>query len=149
MTLMTTSIWSFTLLWKWYDFWTLYSRSLIIGTLITVNLAIPRLIKNFQVPWLLGFFTNNSSQYHDPGNQGLGIFFLLPGTFSGPSHPDNQGLAVTPFKTQFQYSENIHYPAAACLCCWIGTAYLFYKVHMAGTYYLYFCSMSSSISSVM
>ena len=24
-------------------------------------------------------------------------FFLLPGTFSGPSHPDNQGLAVTFF----------------------------------------------------
>ena len=33
-------------------------------------------------------------QYHDPDNQGLGIFFLLPGTFSGPSHPKNQGLPV-------------------------------------------------------
>ena len=39
------------------------------------------------------FFTNNSLQYHDTDNQGLG-FFLLSGTFSGPSHPNIQGLAV-------------------------------------------------------
>ena len=33
--------------------------------------------KTFQVPRLPGFFTNNnSSQYHDPDNQGLGNFFF-------------------------------------------------------------------------
>ena len=72
-----------------------YSRSLIIGTMITVTLAIPGIgiDKKFKVPWLLGFFTNNSSQYHNPDNQWLGSF-LLPRTFPGPSHPHNQGLAV-------------------------------------------------------
>ena len=34
-------------------------------------------------------------QYHDPDNRGLGFFFRLSGTFSGPSHPGNRGLTVT------------------------------------------------------
>ena len=51
-----------------------YSRSLIIGTLITMILAILRMIKKFQVPRLLGFFIYDSSQYHNPDNQGLGFF---------------------------------------------------------------------------
>ena len=33
-------------------------------------------------------------QYHNANNQGLRIFFLLLGTFSGPIYPDNQGMAV-------------------------------------------------------
>ena len=58
-------------------------------------LAIPGLIKKLQVIRLSGFFTNESSQYRDPDNQGQGFFQLL-GTFSGPSHSDNRGLTVIP-----------------------------------------------------
>ena len=61
--------------------------------MITVILAIPGLIKNSKFLDYWDFFTNNASQYHDCNNQGLGIFFLW-GNFSGPSHPNNQGLAV-------------------------------------------------------
>ena len=43
---------------------------------------------------ITGIFTDNSLQYHDPDKQGLGFFFDTTGTFSGPSHPDNQGLAL-------------------------------------------------------
>ena len=39
------------------------------------------LITVFQVPWLLGFFTNNSSQYHDPDNQGIGFFYYYQELF--------------------------------------------------------------------
>ena len=31
--------------------------------------------KKFQVPWLPVFVNNNSSQYHDPDNQGIGFFY--------------------------------------------------------------------------
>ena len=54
--------------------------------------------ENFQVIRLLALFTNNSLQYHDPDNRGLGFFFQLSGTSSGPSLPDNQGLAVPRYK---------------------------------------------------
>ena len=54
----------------------------------------PEFIKKFQVIWLSGLFTNKSSQNHDPDNRGVGLFFQLSGTFSGPSHPDNRGPTV-------------------------------------------------------
>ena len=48
----------------------MYSRFLIIGTLMSVILVIPY-------------------------DQGLGFFYYqLPGTFFGPSDSDNQGLAI-------------------------------------------------------
>ena len=64
------------------------------GSSITVILAIPGFIKKIQEIRLSGLFTNNSLQYHDPDNRGLGFFSRLSGTFSGPGHSDNGGLAV-------------------------------------------------------
>ena len=52
-----------------------YRESSIIGTSITVILAIPRFKKKSQVIWLSGLFTNKSSQYSDPKNRRLGFFF--------------------------------------------------------------------------
>ena len=53
--------------------------------------------KKFQVICLSGLFTTKSLQYRDPDNRGLGFFFRLSGTFSGPSHPDNRGPTVDGF----------------------------------------------------
>ena len=67
-----------------------YSKSSIIGTSITVILAIPGLIK-------YSIYSSNSSII------GISILvigvprlsgFRLSGTFFGPSHPDNRGLTV-------------------------------------------------------
>ena len=61
----------------------MYSRFLIIGTLISVILVIPY-------------------------DQGLGFFYYqLPGTFFGPSHSDNQGLTLpylSTYKTITSYN---------------------------------------------
>ena len=62
-------------------------------SLITVILAIPWLIKNSK------FLDYRDFLLIIPRNTMILIikvwdFFLLPGTFSGPSHPDNQGLTV-------------------------------------------------------
>ena len=44
-------------------------------------------------PCNTGVITNKSLQYHDPDKQGLGLFLLLR-SFTGPIHPNNQGIAV-------------------------------------------------------
>ena len=38
-----------------------------------------------------------SSTLRNPDNRGLGFFFQLLGTFSGPSYPNNRGPTVDEF----------------------------------------------------
>ena len=73
-----------------------YKGSSIIGTLVTVILAIPGFIKNSK------YFDYRDFLLKNPCNTGIPIiedldFFQLLGTFSGPSHPDNRGPAIFTF----------------------------------------------------
>ena len=82
----------------------MYSRSLIIETLITALLARPGLIKYSKFLDYWDFFLIIPRNTTIPIIKGWD-FFWLPGTFSGPCHPDNQGLVV--YKMHFSLMSNV------------------------------------------
>ena len=68
-------------------------------------------IKGNMVIRLSGFLLMNPRNvYRDPDNRGLGFFFRLSGTFSGPSHhPIIEDLLYNDYKILFKFAHRCAY----------------------------------------